>query len=127
MNRVLLTGRLTRDPETRTLSTGKPITTFTLATSEFHDGAERAEYHNVIAWDRLAEIGGRYLSKGNQVAIEGRLQTRAWDDERGARHWKTEVVASHIELLSARARRTADEMAQALSPQPGAEATPATV
>jgi single stranded DNA-binding protein len=56
-------------------------------------------------WDRLAEIAGRYLGKGQQVAIEGRLQTRSWDDERGIRHWKTEIVASHVEMLSGRRKK----------------------
>ena len=56
-------------------------------------------------WDRLAEIAGRYLGKGQQVAIEGRLQTRSWDDDKGARHWKTEIVASHVEMLSGRKKK----------------------
>ncbi len=85
MNKVLLTGRLTRDPEMRGLASGKNVTTFTVASNEFIGGGkEKAEYHAVVTWDRLAEIAGRYLGKGQQVAIEGRLQTRSWDDERGA-------------------------------------------
>src|SRR4249919_1188053 len=56
-------------------------------------------------WDRLAEIAGRYLGKGQQVAIEGRLQTRSWDDDKGARHWKTEIVAAHVEMLSGRRKK----------------------
>ena len=103
MNKVLLTGRLTRDPEMRSLASGKNVTTFTVASNEFLGGGkEKSEYHPVVAWDRLAEIAGRYLGKGQQVAIEGRLQTRSWDDEKGARHWKTEIVASHVEMLSGR-------------------------
>ena len=103
MNKVLLIGRMTRDPEMRSLASGKNVTTFTIATNEYAgDGKEKAEYHAVVVWDRLAEIAGRYLGKGQQIAIEGRLQTRSWDDERGARHWKTEVVASSVEMLSGR-------------------------
>ena len=103
MNKVLLTGRLTRDPEMRSLASGKNVTTFTVASNEFIGGGkEKSEYHPVVAWDRLAEIAGRYLGKGQQVAIEGRLQTRSWDDDKGARHWKTEIVASHVEMLSGR-------------------------
>ena len=106
MNKVLLTGRLTRDPEMRSLASGKVVTTFTVASNEFIGGGkEKAEYHPVVTWDRLAEIAGRYLGKGQQVAIEGRLQTRSWDDDRGARHWKTEVVASHVEMLSGRKKK----------------------
>jgi single-strand DNA-binding protein len=106
VNKVLLTGRLTRDPEMRGLASGKNVTTFTVASNEFIGGGkEKAEYHPVVTWDRLAEIAGRYLGKGQQVAIEGRLQTRSWDDERGARHWKTEIVASHVEMLSGRRKK----------------------
>ena len=106
MNKVLLTGRLTRDPEMRSLASGKNVTTFTVASNEFIGGGrEKAEYHPVVTWNRLAEIAGAYLGKGQQVAIEGRLQTRSWDDERGARHWKTEIVASHVEMLSGRRKK----------------------
>ena len=123
MNKVFLTGRLTRDPEMRSLASGKNVTTFTVATNEFiGNGKERAEYHPVVTWARLAEIAGTYLGKGQQVAIEGRLQTRSWDDDRGQRHWKTEIVASSVEMLS-RARRkdyAAETAAAALEAQAAA-------
>jgi single-strand DNA-binding protein len=122
VNRVLLTGRLTRDPEMRGLASGKNVTTFTVASNEFLGGGkEKAEYHAVVTWDRLAEIAGRYLGKGQQVAIEGRLQTRSWDDERGLRHWKTEVVASHVEMLSGRRKKDyeAQQAADSLASQAG--------
>src|SRR4051812_33041194 len=106
VNKVLLTGRLTRDPEMRSLASGKNVTTFTVASNEFIGGGkEKAEYHPIVAWDRLAEIAGRYLGKGQQVAIEGRLQTRSWDDDKGARHWKTEIVANSVEMLSGRKKK----------------------
>ena len=106
MNKVLLAGRLTRDPEMRALASGKHVTQFSVATTEYAgNGKERPEYHNIVTWDRLAEICGRYLGKGQQVAIEGRIQTRTWDDEKGARHWKTEVVASTVEMLSGRKKK----------------------
>src|SRR6187397_3397055 len=120
MNKVLLTGRLTRDPEMRSLASGKNVTTFTVASNEFIGGGrEKAEYHPVVTWDRLAEIAGTYLGKGQQVAIEGRLQTRSWDDDRGARHWKTEVVAAHVEMLSGRAKKDyeAQQAADSLAAQ----------
>ena len=119
MNKVLLTGRLTRDPEMRSLASGKSVTQFSVATNEYAGGKEKAEYHNVVTWDRLAEICGQFLGKGQQVAIEGRLQTRSWDDDRGARHWKTEVVASHVEMLSGRRKKDyeAESSAQALEAQ----------
>ena len=131
MNKVILTGRLTRDPEMRSLASGKNVSTFTVASNEFIGGGkEKSEYHSVVAWDRLAEIAGRYLGKGQQVAIEGRLQTRSWDDDKGARHWKTEVVASHVEMLSGRrkkdyeAEQAADSLvaqAEALGEAPATE------
>ncbi len=120
MNKVLLTGRLTRDPEMRSLASGKNVTTFTVASNEFIGGGkEKAEYHPIVAWDRLAEIAGRYLGKGQQVAIEGRLQTRSWDDDKGARHWKTEIVASHVEMLSGRKKKDyeAQQAADSLAAQ----------
>lgn len=130
MNKVLLTGRLTRDPEMRSLASGKNVTSFTVATNVFIGaGKERAEYHPIVAWDRLAEIAGRYLGKGQQVAIEGRLQTRSWDDDKGARHWKTEIVASHVEMLSGRRKKDyeAEQAADSLVAQAAAiGAEPAT-
>jgi single-strand DNA-binding protein len=120
VNKVLLTGRLTRDPEMRSLASGKNVTTFTVASNEFIGGGrEKAEYHPVVTWDRLAEIAGTYLGKGQQVAIEGRLQTRSWDDDRGVRHWKTEVVASHVEMLSGRRKKDyeAQQAADSLATQ----------
>ncbi len=120
MNKVMLTGRLTRDPEMRSLASGKDVTTFTVASNEFLGGGkEKAEYHPVVAWERLAEIAGRYLGKGQQVAIEGRLQTRSWDDDKGTRHWKTEIVASHVEMLSGRKKKDyeAQQAADSLADQ----------
>jgi single-strand DNA-binding protein len=105
VNKVFLTGRLTRDPELRSLASGKAVTQFSLATNEYPGGKERTEYHNVVAWDRLAEICGQFLGKGQQVAIEGRIQTRSWDDEKSIRHWKTEIVASNVEMLSGRKKK----------------------
>lgn len=105
MNQVLLVGRMTRDPELRSLASGKNVTTFTVATSEFADGREKLEYHAVVTWDRLAEVCGTYLGKGQTVAIVGRLTTRSWDDDRGVRHWKTEVVASRVEMVTGRRKK----------------------
>ncbi len=105
MNRVLLTGRLTRDPELRTTAGGKAVVTFSLATHEYAAGKERTEFHNIVAWNRLAETCGRYLGKGQQVAVEGRIQTRTWDDADSKRHWRTEIIASSVEMLAGRRRR----------------------
>lgn len=119
MNRVLLTGRLTRDPELRTTAGGKAVAQFSVASHEYVAGKEKSEFHTVVAWDRLAETCGRYLGKGQQVAIEGRLQTRSWDDDQGKRHWKTEIVASSVEMLSGRRKKdyAAETAASALEAQ----------
>jgi single-strand DNA-binding protein len=115
MNKVLLVGRLTRDPELRTLPSGKHVASFTIATNEYRGtGAEeRTEYHAIVAWDRLAEICGQFLGKGQLVDLEGRLQTRQWDDDAGKRHWKTEVVTNSLEMLSGRGKKEYAKEAQA--------------
>ncbi len=115
MNKVLLVGRLTRDPELRTLPSGKHVANFTIATNEYRGtGAEeRTEYHAIVAWDRLAEICGQFLGKGQLVDLEGRLQTRQWDDDAGKRHWRTEVVANSLEMLSGRGKKEYAKEAQA--------------
>jgi single-strand DNA-binding protein len=79
------------------------------------DGHETAEHHAVVVWDRLAEICAMYLGKGQQVVVEGRLQTRSWDDDLGRRHSKTEIVASAVEMLSGR-RKVAMHEAGAIAP-----------
>ncbi len=119
MNRVLLTGRLTRDPELRTLASGKSVTQFAVATNDYRGGSEKSEYHNIVTWDRLAEICGQYLGKGQLVALEGRLQTRQWEDDKKVRHWKTEIVASSVEMLSGRRKKdyAAESAADALETQ----------
>jgi single-strand DNA-binding protein len=129
MNKVLLAGRLTRDPEMRALASGKHVTQFSVATTEYAgNGKERGEFHNIVTWDRLAEVCGRYLGKGQQVAIEGRLQTRTWDDDKGLRHWKTEIVASSVEMLSGRKKKdyaaesAADAIEAAADGAPSADA-----
>lgn len=120
MNKVLLTGRLTRDPEMRSLASGKAVTQFSIATNEYiGQGKEKAEYHNIVTWDRLAQTCGEFLGKGQQVAIEGRIQTRSWDDDTGKRHWKTEIVANHVEMLSGRRKKdyAAESAANGLAAQ----------
>ena len=97
MNKVLLTGRLTRDPELRALASGKSVTTFNVATNEYAGGGkEKAEFHTIVTWDKLAQVCGQYLGKGHQVAIEGATRSgwsrrpagspaRPWDLGRAGR------------------------------------------
>ena len=122
MNKVLLTGRLTRDPELRALASGKNVTTFNVASHEYAGGGkEKSEFHTIVTWDKLAEVCGQYLGKGQQVAIEGRIQTRTWDDDAGKRHWKTEIVANHVEMLSGRKKKDYEAQAAADSLETQAE------
>ncbi|MEA2623478.1 MAG: single-strand DNA-binding protein [Chloroflexota bacterium] len=119
MNRVLLTGRLTRDPEMRSLASGKTVTQFSVATNDYRGGQEKSEFHTVVTWDRLAEICAQYLGKGQLVAVEGRIQTRQWEDDKKTRHWKTEIVAGSVEMLSGRRKKdyAAESAAEALVAQ----------
>ena len=122
MNQVLLTGRLTRDPEVRKLASGKSVAQFGIATNDYRGGSEHSEYHTVVTWDRLAEICGEYLGKGQLVSISGRLQTRQWEDDDKKRHWKTEIAASTVEMLSGKKKKdyAAESAAQALAAQAAA-------
>ena len=105
VNRVILLGRLGRDPEMRYTGSGVPVVNFSLATNERwndqNEGRqERTEWHKIVAWSKLAEICNQYLKKGHLVYIEGRLQTREWDDREGNKRRTTEVVASTMRMLN---------------------------
>ncbi len=107
LNKVMIIGRLGRDPEMRYTPSGRPVTTFSIATSRTwntSDGERRAEteWFNVVAWGNLAEICKQYLVKGQQVYIEGRLQTRHWEDGEGTKHSTTEIVANEMIMLGDR-------------------------
>ena len=104
VNKVQLIGRLGRDPEVRATQENVPFARFSLATDTHWtdrngEKQSRAEWHNVLAWGRLAEICGEYLRKGRLVFVEGRLQTRSWEDEAGQRHSRTEVVIHDLKIL----------------------------
>lgn len=106
LNRVLLIGNLGADPELSYTPSGTAKATMRLATHEHwtnKDGTkgERTEWHRIIAWGRLAEVMGEYATKGRQLFVEGRLQTRSWDDKDGNKRWTTEIVATNIQLLGA--------------------------
>jgi single-strand DNA-binding protein len=107
LNKVMIIGNLGRDPEMRYTPSGKPVTSFSLASSRSwvsSDGERReeTEWFNVVAWGNLAEICNQHLSKRQQVYIEGRLQTRSWEDGNGQRHFRTEVVANEMIILGSR-------------------------
>jgi single-strand DNA-binding protein len=107
LNKIMIIGRLGRDPEMRYTPSGRPVTTFSVATSRSwntSDGERRSEteWFNVVAWGSLAEICNQYLVKGQQVYVEGRLQTRNWEDNDGKRHSSVEIVANEMIMLGDR-------------------------
>ena len=119
LNKVMIIGNLGRDPEMRYTPSGKPVTTFSVATSRTWNTSEgekreETEWFNVVAWSSLAEICKQYLTKGQQVYIEGRLQTRRWDDQEGNKHTSIEIVANEMIILSER-RDTGESSAESES------------
>ncbi|MDQ6746664.1 MAG: single-stranded DNA-binding protein [Candidatus Dormibacteraeota bacterium] len=107
VNKVILIGRLGKDPEMKYTSAGQAVTTFTLATNRYSKGAdgtsqELTDWHTLVAWDKLAETCAQFLTKGRLIYIEGRLQTRSWDGPDGQKHSKTEVVLGEMQMLDSR-------------------------
>jgi single-strand DNA-binding protein len=114
LNKVLIIGRVGRDPEMRYTPSGRPVTTFSVGTSRSwntSDGEKRTEteWFNVVAWSNLAEICKQHLSKDRLVYIEGRLQTRHWEDQEGNKHSATEIVANEMILLEDRREGSSSE------------------
>jgi single-strand DNA-binding protein len=105
VNKVILVGHLGKDPEVRYTPNGQAVANFTVATNDsWTDKAgqkqDRTEWHRIVVWAKLAELCGEYLSKGRQVYLEGRLQTREWTNKEGAKQYTTEVVANQVVFLS---------------------------
>lgn len=104
LNRVILIGRVTQDPQLRTTPSGQSVCSFSIATNrnwtdqETHERQERTEFHNIVAWRRLAEISNQYLQKGSLVMIEGRIETRSWNDQAGNKRYRAEIVAENMQL-----------------------------
>lgn len=104
LNRATLIGNLTRDPELKQIPSGQTVCTFSVATNRAWKGndgqkQEASEFHNIVAWQKLAEICGQYLNKGRKVYIEGRLQTRDWEGQDGVKRYRTEIVAENMIIL----------------------------
>ncbi len=108
VNKVILIGNLGADPEVRYTPDGAPVANFNLATSEsWNDRSsgekqERTEWHRLVVWRKLAEIAGQYLKKGSKIYIEGKLQTRSWEDQSGQKRYTTEVVVNELQMLDSR-------------------------
>ncbi len=131
VNKVILVGNLGRDPEVRYIKDGTAVANLRLATSETWNDQngqrqERTEWHRVVAWGKLAEIAKEYMSKGRQIYVEGKLQTRSWDDREGNKRYTTEVKADQIVMLGTRGDSAGSRDAPAPPPeQAGAPELPA--
>lgn len=125
LNKVMLIGGLGKDPEVRYTASGQAVASFSLATSEKFKGKtgeweERTEWHNITLWGKLAEIAGEYLSKGKSVYIEGRLQTRKWQDKSGNDRYTTEIVGDKMQMLSPKGERSSGGHSSSSKPQESA-------
>lgn len=103
LNKVFILGNLTRDPELRSTPSGQSIVNFGVATNRIWNDKQgqkqqKTEFHNIVAWGKLAEICSQYLTKGRLVFIEGRLETRNWQDQNGTKHYKTEIIAENMQM-----------------------------
>jgi len=112
VNKVILVGRLGRDPETRFTGGGQAVANFSMATDESYkdkngERQKRTEWHKIVVWSKLAEIAQQYLKKGSLLYLEGRLQTREWQDKEGQKRTTTEIVATNFRMLGGRAEGAA--------------------
>ncbi len=116
LNKVMLIGRLGQDPEIRYTQDNTPVATLSVATSypvkRGDSWDEETEWHRVVAWRRLAEVASEYMNKGTLVYVEGRLQTRSWEDRDGNKRWTTEIIARDISMLGGRSQRMGQDMAE---------------
>lgn len=130
INKVILVGNLGKDPELRYTGSGTAVASFTLATTERYKNAagqpqEKTEWHNIVAWRQLAEICGKYLHKGKQVYIEGKITTRKWQDQTGNDRYTTEIVADQMHMLGRANEGQASTNPSAPGKPPASEPEPA--
>ncbi|MCG2686131.1 single-stranded DNA-binding protein [Candidatus Parcubacteria bacterium] len=128
VNMAIVVGNLTRDPEMRYTPKGHAVTSFSVATNRAwqSDGEQRedVEFHNVVAWNKLAEICTQLLSKGRKVYIQGRLKTRNWEDQNGVRHYRTEIVADEMVVLDRKPEGTSGGAGRPVAPKTAVVAEP---
>ena len=122
LNKAMIIGNLTRDPEVKSTPSGTSVTTFSVATNliwtdQSGQKQEKVEFHNIVAWRKLAEICGQYLKKGSKVYIEGRLQTRDWMGQDGVKRYRTEIIAENMIMLD-RAGASSSPMGGDMAPIP---------
>lgn len=123
VNKVILVGNLGKDPEVRHLDNGRAVANFSIATSEVYKNKQgervtNTEWHNVVLWTPLAEIAEKFLKKGSQVYIEGKLTTRSWDDQDGNKRYTTEVVGREMTLLGSRSESGASDTGNNMAESP---------
>ncbi len=126
VNKVILVGRLGKDPETRYMTNGEAVTNVTLATSEnwkdkSGEKQEKTEWHNLVFYRRLAEIAGEYLKKGSQVYVEGKLQTRKWQTKEGQDRYTTEIIVNEMTMLGGKSSGGSFEVVENQSAKPAAK------
>jgi single-strand DNA-binding protein len=127
VNKVILIGRVGRDPEVRYTSSGSPVATFSLATDESFkarngEQQQHTEWHRIVAWSKLAEICGEYLTKGKQIYIEGSIRSRQWEDQSGNKRTSYEIIARNMQMLGSRSDA---ERAASSGSRPAVPAAPA--
>ncbi len=125
----MVIGNLVRDPEVKTTPSGQSVASFSIATNfvwtdQSGQKQEKAEFHNIVAWRRLAEICGQYLKKGSKIYIEGRLQTRDWVGQDGIKKYRTEIVAENMIMLDSKGGSGGNFQDQAQAPAPAPSQTP---
>ena len=123
VNKVILVGRLGKDPELRYTPSGAAVCTFSLATTETYkdrDGnrQEKTEWHNIVVWRQLAEVCGKFLHKGKQVYLEGKIQTRSYDDRDGNKRYVTEIVVDQMQMLGSRSDGQGQSSSAGYPPEP---------
>ncbi|MFH1537088.1 MAG: single-stranded DNA-binding protein [Patescibacteria group bacterium] len=121
LNKAMIIGRMTQDPELRTIPSGHSVVSFGLATNRKWKGSdgqmqEKADFHNIVAWRGLAETIAKYTSKGSRLYIEGRLETRTWEDQNGVKKYRTEIIADSMIMLDS--KKDASPSSQESAPQP---------
>lgn len=130
VNKVILIGNLGRDPEMRSMPSGQPVANFTLATSrrwkdKNGQRQEQTEWHQIVVFGRQAEVAGQYLTKGKQVYIEGRIQTRSWDDKQtGEKRYRTEIICENFQMLGSQRGGDFESQGTGYGSQPSSAAAP---
>ena len=126
VNKVILIGNLGKDPESQTFDSGVKKTSFSLATTEEYKDKEgnrvkQTEWHNIVLWRGLADVAEKYLSKGNQIFLEGKIKTRSWEDKDGNKRYTTEIVGDNMTMLGGRKQQNGDSPQEATTDAPATE------